>query len=123
MPMLDVKKSIERLQWTVDHHFLHIQAQHPFMRAWAVQFELAYTDFRVIQMALQLSGDENHALLAEFAKVYEGIFNYEYEFAGNGLDSFNQKYGDEIEQYLQLVKQFDGIIDKIKAIPGAEGAS
>ncbi|ERL65026.1 hypothetical protein [Schleiferilactobacillus shenzhenensis] len=118
--MLDVKNSIERLQWTVDHHFLHIQAQHPFMRAWAVQFELAYTDFRVIQMALQLSGPENHALLARLAKNYEAIFAYEYEFAGNGLDGFNAKFGDQIDQYHALVTEFDGIIDEVKKLQPAE---
>nr|WP_225350788.1 hypothetical protein [Lacticaseibacillus camelliae] len=52
--MLDVKNSIDNLEWTTTHHLAHIQNQHPFMRRWAVQFELAYTDFRVIQMALQM---------------------------------------------------------------------
>ena len=61
--MLDVKDSVNRLAWTTEHHFLHIQARHDFMRAWAVQFEMAYTDFRVIQMALQLGGEQYHDLL------------------------------------------------------------
>ena len=116
MAMLDVKNFIDRLQWTVDHHFLHIQAQHDFMRAWAVQFELAYTDFRVIQMALQMSGPENHALLAKLAKNYEAIFQYEYEFAANGLAGFNAKYGDQIDQYKTLVTEFDGIIKEVQAL-------
>ncbi|MCI2172337.1 hypothetical protein [Schleiferilactobacillus perolens] len=115
--MLDVKNSIDRLSWTVDHHFLHIKNQHDFMRAWAVQFELAYTDFRVIQMALQLSGEENHPLLARFAANYEAIFQYEYEFAGNGLEGFNAKFGpSEIPKYEALVKEFDGIIKEIQAL-------
>lgn len=97
--MLDVKKSIENLNWTVEHHFLHIQNQHEFMRAWAVQFELAYTDFRVIEMALQLSGDENHELLRQFATAYEAVYNYEYAFAAGGLDGFNKQFGDQINDY------------------------
>jgi hypothetical protein len=52
--MLDVIGAVKNLQWTTEHHYLHIRNQHDFMRAWAVQFELAYTDFRIIQMALQI---------------------------------------------------------------------
>lgn len=55
--MLDVSDSLDRLAWTTEHHYRHIAAQHDFMRAWAVQFELAYTDFRTIQLALQLAQD------------------------------------------------------------------
>ncbi|KRM76605.1 glycoside hydrolase domain-containing protein [Secundilactobacillus collinoides] len=114
--MLDVKNSIERLSWTVEHHFLHIQAQHDFMRAWAIQFELAYTDFRVIQMALQLSGDEHHELLAKFSAAYEKVFNYEYAFVAGGLEGFNEKYGQELDQYEQAEKETLALIDEISAI-------
>ena len=79
--MLDVKDSVNRLAWTTEHHFLHIQARHDFMRAWAVQFEMAYTDFRVIQMALQLGGEQYHDLLKRFAAAYEAVYAYEYAFA------------------------------------------
>lgn len=114
--MLDVKNSIDRLSWTVNHHFLHIKAQHEFMRAWAVQFELAYTDFRVMQMALQLDGEQNHPLLARFAASYETIYNYEYEFAANGLDGFNAKYKDDIDKYGEEVDNFNQIIEEIKKL-------
>ncbi len=39
--MLKIEDSIDRLAWNTEHHFLH-QAQHEFMRAWAIQFELGY---------------------------------------------------------------------------------
>ncbi|WDF81929.1 hypothetical protein PQ472_08330 [Lacticaseibacillus pabuli] len=113
--MLDVKDSVKRLSWTVEHHFLHIQNQHPFMRAWAVQFELAYTDFRTIQMALQLAGESFHPLLAEFAKAYEDVYAYEYEFAANGLDGFNAKFGDKIDDYQQKEETLLKVIAKIDA--------
>lgn len=113
---LDVKKSIENLTWTVDHHFLHIKNQHPFMRAWAVQFEMAYTDFRVIEMDLQLSGSQYHDLLKQFAAAYEAVQNYEWAFARGGLDEFNAQFGNDIPQYEQAVRDFDGIIAKINEL-------
>lgn len=82
--MLDVKKSLDRLTWNTQHHFAHIEAQHDFMRAWAIQFELAYTDFRVVEMALQLDGS-HHDLLAAFAAAYEKVYDYEYAFVAGGL--------------------------------------
>ncbi|ANZ61911.1 hypothetical protein AYR62_05230 [Secundilactobacillus paracollinoides] len=114
--MLDVKNSIERLSWTVEHHFLHIQAQHEFMRAWAIQFELAYTDFRVIQMALQLAGDSHHELLSQFSAAYEKVFDYEYAFVAGGLDGFNAKFGDQLDQYEAAEKETLGLIKQISAI-------
>ncbi|MFD1431076.1 hypothetical protein [Lacticaseibacillus mingshuiensis] len=111
--MLDVQSSLANLQWTVDHHFLHIQNQHPFMRAWAVQFELAYTDFRVIQLALQLAGE--HDLLAQFTKIYDQLYTFEYAFAADGLEGFNAKFGDQLTTYADTVKAFDAIIPTIAA--------
>ncbi|MFR0554695.1 hypothetical protein ACLUXD_08660, partial [Loigolactobacillus coryniformis subsp. coryniformis] len=70
--MLDVSDSLDRLAWTTEHHYRHIAAQHDFMRAWAVQFELAYTDFRTIQLALQLAQDQ-HDLLVRFTGVYDTV--------------------------------------------------
>ncbi|MCD2256457.1 hypothetical protein FHQ08_06960 [Lactobacillus sp. CC-MHH1034] len=113
--MLDVKNSIERLDWTVNHHFLHIQAQHEFMRAWAIQFELAYTDFRTIQMALQSDGS-HHELLARFSYAYEAIYPYEYEFAANGLAGFNAKFADKIDDYKSAVDKFNDIFKEVKAL-------
>lgn len=68
--MLDVIKSLDRLTWNTQHHFTHIEAQHDFIRAWAIQFELGYTDVRVVQMALQLDG-KHHDLLQKFTAAYE----------------------------------------------------
>lgn len=112
---MDVANSIDNLTWTVDHHYLHIKNQHPFMRAWAVQFELAYTDFRSIQMALQLWGEEFHPLLKDFAKTYETIYKYESVFAMKGLDEFNAEFGDNLAEYDQAVTHFDELIAQIKA--------
>ncbi|WP_268913524.1 hypothetical protein [Lentilactobacillus sp. SPB1-3] len=114
--MLDVKDSIDKLSWSVNHHFLHIQAQHDFIRAVAVQFELAYTDFRAIQMALQLAGEEYHSLLADFAKAYEDVYAYESVFAMRGLDEFNSEFPNSIDDYKQKVDHFNDVLDKIKAL-------
>lgn len=109
--MLDVSDSLNRLAWTTEHHYRHIAAQHDFIRAWAVQFELSYTDFRVVQMALQLAQDQ-HELLVRFTGVYDTIYQYEYEFAANGLAAFNAKYGTQMATYrvatensLELIKE------------------
>ncbi|WP_462400645.1 hypothetical protein [Lacticaseibacillus pantheris] len=115
--MMDVTDSIKRLRWTVEHHFLHIQAQHDFMRAWAIQFELAYTDFRVIQMALQLSGEEQHPLLGEFAKAYDDVYQYEYAFVAGGLAGFNDKFGDHMDEYQQAESKMLELIDRVDALP------
>lgn len=111
--MLDVKNSIDNLEWTTTHHLAHIQNQHPFMRRWAVQFELAYTDFRVIQLALQLDS-QYPELLADFSKTYEDIHNFEFAFAGDGLDGFNQQFGDQINVYASQVDHFEDLIDQLR---------
>ncbi|MDU5334334.1 hypothetical protein [Enterococcus sp.] len=95
--MLDVIGAIKNLNWTTEHHFLHIKNQHEFMRIWAVQFELAYTDFRVIQMTLQL--DSQIELLQRFTKAYDAVYQYEYAFVKDGLEGFNQQFGDQVAQY------------------------
>lgn len=95
--MLDVIGAVKNLQWTTEHHYLHIKNQHDFMRAWAVQFELAYTDFRIIQMALQLDGQMD--LLQRFTKAYDAVYQYEYVFVKGGLAEFNQEFGDQIDDY------------------------
>ena len=98
--MIDVKNSLDKLQWTAEHHYLHIIAKHDFMRAWAVQFELAYTDFRTIQLALQLSGKQ-HETLVKFTDAYDRLYVFEYEFAANGLDAFYSKFTtqDDLNNY------------------------
>lgn len=117
--MLDVKDSVNRLAWTTGHHFLHIQARHDFMRAWAVQFEMAYTDFRVIQMALQLGGEQYHDLLKRFAAAYEAVYAYEYAFAAGGLAGFDEQFADKMADYQTAEQTLLKIIDEIKALQPA----
>ncbi len=114
--MLDVKNSLANVGNTVQHHYLHIKNQHPFMRAWAVQFEVAYTDFRIVQVAIQLSGAENHDLLRDFSLTYEAIYKYEYAFAAGGLEGFNDQFGNEIDDYGKLVDKFAGLVDQVTAL-------
>lgn len=109
--MLDVLGTINNLRWTTEHHFLHIKNQHEFMRIWAVQFELAYTDFRVIQMALQL--DKQTALLQRFTKAYDAVYQYEYEFVKGGLEGFNQQFGNQIEAYGDAQQRLLAILDEL----------
>lgn len=85
------------------------------MRAWAIQFELAYTDFRVVEMALQLDG-KHHDLLAAFAAAYEKVYDYEYAFVAGGLEGFNEKYGNQIEDYRTAANDFLKLIDQIRDI-------
>lgn len=95
--MLDIKASIENLEWTTEHHFLHIKNQHEFMRRWAVQFELAYTDFKTIQIALQLA--DQTELYQKFTESYQAVYQYEAAFAMDGLEGFNEKFGDQLADY------------------------
>ncbi|WP_125980497.1 hypothetical protein [Loigolactobacillus iwatensis] len=113
--MLDVIDSINRLSWTVEHHYTHIEAQHPFMRAFAVQFELAYTDFRVIQMALQLVGDQ-HSLLVAFTAVYDQVYKFDYEFAANGPEAFKEKYAGQLSVYQTAKDELLGRLEQIKQL-------
>lgn len=115
--MLKIEDSIDRLAWNTEHHFLHIQAQHEFMRAWAIQFELGYTDLRVIQMALQLSEPAQSKLLAQLTAAYQQVYQYEYAFVAGGLDGFNQQFGNQIADYEQAAKQLLNILDQIKSFP------
>jgi len=75
--MLKIDDSIARLAWNTEHHFLHIQAQHDFMRAWAIQFELGYTDLRMIQFALQLAEPSQSELLTQLTTAYQQVYQYE----------------------------------------------
>ncbi|GAX02441.1 hypothetical protein IWT140_00037 [Secundilactobacillus pentosiphilus] len=114
--MLDVKDSVERLAWNTEHHFLHIQAQHEFMRAWAIQFELGYTDLRVIQVALQLAQPAQLALLHELTAAYHSVYQYEYAFVAGGLDGFNQQFGGQIDEYERAEKRLLSVLDQVKAV-------
>ncbi|MEO1768677.1 hypothetical protein [Candidatus Enterococcus ferrettii] len=109
--MLDVLGAIKNLSWNTEHHFLHIKNQHEFMRIWAVQFELGYTDFRTIQLALQL--DQQTDLLKQFTQAYDAVYQYEYSFVKGGLDGFNQQFGDQIDQYDQAHQELLAVLQKI----------
>lgn len=110
--MLDVLGAVNNLAWTTEHHFLHIKNQHDFLRIWAIQFELAYTDFRVIQMALQL--DAQTDLLQRFTKAYDAVYQYEYAFVKAGLTGFNQAFGDQIDQYELAQQKLLAILAELK---------
>lgn len=112
--MLDVLGAIKNLTWNTEHHFLHIKNQHEFMRIWAVQFELGYTDFRTIQLALQL--DQQTELLKQFTRAYDAVYQYEYSFVKGGLDGFNQEFGDQIDQYDQAHQELLAALQKIAAL-------
>lgn len=111
--MLDIKKSYENLANTVEHHYQHIKNQHEFMRSVAIQFELAYTDFRVIEMALQLDGEQNHDLLRHFASAYEMVFQYENAFVSGGLEGFNTKFGNQLHDYELAKNHLLSVMTKI----------
>jgi hypothetical protein len=115
--MLDVKDSIMRLARTVEQHHAHIAARHEFSRQWAIQFQLAYTDFRVIQVALQLDGTR-HDLLVRFASAYDDVYVYEYAFAAGGLEGFDEKFAGRLESYKSDVDLLLAIIAEIGAING-----
>ncbi|OJG62992.1 hypothetical protein RV07_GL001132 [Enterococcus malodoratus] len=109
--MLDVLGAIKNLTWTTEHHFLHIKNQHEFIRIWAIQFELAYTDFRVIQMALQL--DSQTELLQRFTKAYDAVYQYEYAFVKGGLEEFNQQFGDQLDSYDEAHQTLLTVLDEL----------
>ena len=118
--MLDVLGSLKNLQWTVYHHFMHIKNQYDFMRAWAVQFEIAYTDFRMVQMALQLAN--NTDLLKQFTTQYNDVYQYEMAFAGGGLEGFNAKFGDQIPAYETAHDALLATIETIKKLQPVDDA-
>ncbi|MDT2661504.1 hypothetical protein P7E02_16635 [Enterococcus hulanensis] len=109
--MLDVIGAIKNLTWTTEHHFLHIKNQHDFIRIWAIQFELSYTDFRVIQLALQL--DSQIEFLQRFTKAYDAVYQYEYTFAKDGLNGFNQQFGNQIDSYDEAQQNLLAILDEL----------
>lgn len=116
--MLDVLGSIKNLTWNTEHHFLHLKNQHEFTRIWAVQFELGYTDFRTIQLALQLA--QQTELLEQFTKAYDTVYRYEYSFVKGGLEGFNQDFGDQLNQYDQAHQALLTILQKITELQPEE---
>ena len=114
--MLKIDDSIARLAWNTEHHFLHIQAQHDFMRAWAIQFELGYTDLRMIQFALQLADPSQPELLTQLTTAYQQVYQYEYAFVAGGLEGFNQQFGNQMADYAKAEKKLLQVLDQIKAL-------
>lgn len=110
--MLDVIGSIKNLQETTERHFLHIKNQHDFIRIWAIQFEIAYTDFRVIQMALQLANEGT--LLSEFTQAYQAVYQFEYAFAEGGLPVFNQQFGKQMSEYEHVKNHLRDVLERIR---------
>ncbi|MDN5954547.1 MAG: hypothetical protein L0H99_11680, partial [Loigolactobacillus coryniformis] len=49
-------------------------------------------------------------------KVLDTVYQYEYEFAANGLAAFNAKYGDQLEPYRLAAEHLSQIIGEIRAI-------
>ncbi|MDR1087688.1 MAG: hypothetical protein LBL23_00095 [Coriobacteriales bacterium] len=118
--MLDVRGSIANLKWNTEHHYLHIKNQHDFVRIWAIQFELGYSDFRTVQMALQLTGRSE--MLKDFTKAYDAVYRYEYAFVQGGLEGFNQQFGTEIDAYDKAHQSFLAVLDELsKTQPAPDG--
>ncbi|WP_125704913.1 hypothetical protein [Lacticaseibacillus daqingensis] len=112
----DVTPALANLQWTVDHHFLHIQNHSPFARAIAVQFELAYTDMRIVELALQLRDPVPVDLLSAFRTTYAAIRNYEWPFIAGGPEEYYAQHGADFSDYQQQVTEFDALIAQISAL-------
>lgn len=112
--MLDVIGSIKNLEWNTEHHFQHIKQHHEFIRIWAIQFELGYTDFRTIQLALQLDG--NRADLLEFTTKYNEVYKYEYSFVKGGLEGFIEEFGDQIDAYDTAHREFADVLTRLETL-------
>ncbi|WP_262316671.1 hypothetical protein [Lacticaseibacillus parakribbianus] len=113
---LEITSSLQNLQRTVNHHFRHIQAAHPFARPIAVQYELAYTDYRVVQLALQLG--EQPALNAELTAAYEAVQAFEWPFIAGGPAEFAAQHGEAPAGYAQAVATFDAVCARVAAWQG-----
>ncbi len=114
--MLDVKGSIQNLKTITQEHFDDIQQQQSFTRAFPIHFELAYTDFRMIQLALQLSGELNHSLLVKFTAAYAAVYAYEEAYATEGLPGFNAKFANQLNTYQEAKDQLLAVIAQIETL-------
>ncbi|GEL15186.1 hypothetical protein [Pediococcus cellicola] len=119
--MLDVWGSLKNVQQTVQAHLAWIKARKSFERVFAVDFEMAYSDFRVVQMALQLAGEM--ALLKRYTTAYSAIYNYEHAYVQGGLEEFNRQYGEKLADYEQTVVTLEQIIKEIGALLPEDDAS
>ena len=106
---IDIKDSVENLKWNTEHHYLHIEQQHEFIRAIAVQFELGYSDYRTIQLALYLEHKDD--LLNMFTKAYKDFYEYESVFAMRGLEEFNHQFSYKMADFRQVKDQLLNVLD------------
>lgn len=106
----DISSSLENLINTTQHHYAHIAAGHDFMRAWAIQFELAYTDFR--EVIRDLPAEQ----VADFTQAYQAVFAYEWAFVAGGLAGFQEKFptAADLVAYKEAVDQLVALAAKIQ---------
>lgn len=112
MSLQNVKGSIQNLASTTQDHFEYIQQQKSFTRGFPIHFELAYSDFRIIQFALELSG-ENTSLLNSFTDDYQTVYQYEDAYATGGLEGYEEKFNGQIDAYQQAK---DRLLDDLQEI-------
>ncbi|QBO36917.1 hypothetical protein EQG49_10915 [Periweissella cryptocerci] len=106
----DISSSLANLVNTTQHHYAHIAAGHDFIRAWAIQFELVYTDFR--EVIRDLPADQVPA----FTQAYQAVFSYEWEFVAGGLAGFQAKYPTkaDLESYKKAVDDLVELAEKLQ---------
>ncbi|MYV06121.1 MULTISPECIES: hypothetical protein [Furfurilactobacillus] len=114
--MVDVQDSVNRLMATANDHFTYIQAGHDFIRAWAIQFELAYTDYRTIDLALQFDGTDSNKLRKDFVSAYQAVYRFEYPFAVGGLEQFDEQCENQMPDYEVAVNQLDEVLEKVRQV-------
>ncbi|HAT55552.1 MAG TPA: hypothetical protein DCW31_10025 [Lactobacillus sp.] len=114
--MIDIQDSAQQLQKTVNDHFEYIQAGHDFARAFAIQFELTYTDFRMIELGLQLDGKGQATLLNSFKTAYQAVYRFEAPFAFGGLEEFDKQCRDMMVDYELAVKQLNKVLQQVLVI-------
>lgn len=118
--MLDILGSWKNLAATTQAHFETIRDQKEFERIFAVQFELAYSDFRTIQMALQLA--EKMDLLKRYTQTYNAVYAFEYAYVAGDLAGFNERFGQQLKAYEQAVTAFLSAMEEVKQLQPADDA-
>lgn len=106
---IDMTDSVANLKWNTEHHYAHIEQQHEFIRAIAVQFEIGYSDYRYIQMALYLENKDD--LLQQFTKAYKDFYAYESVFAMRGLEEFNKDFSWKMGDFREVKDKLLNVLD------------
>lgn len=112
--MLDILGSWKNLATTTQQHLATIQAQREFDPLFVVQFQLAYSDFRTVQLALQLA--DELALLKRYTQAYNAVYEFELAYVAGGLANFNAQFGSQIAKYQTAVKAFQEVLNEIKQL-------